>query len=92
VCPRAEDPSAKESRASRYPNWEETGRPAEPQKGMFRSRERNTAFGGQNAGAHPDRDSHLPEGSPEGWREAKGPEAQERMASRVVSPRALARP
>jgi hypothetical protein len=64
----------------------------EPQKGMFRSRERDNASGGKNAGAQPDRDSHLPEGSPEGWREARGPEAQERMASRVVSPRALARP
>jgi hypothetical protein len=34
-----------------------------PHKGMFRSRERDTAPGGQNAGAQPGGDPLLPDGS-----------------------------
>jgi hypothetical protein len=58
---------------------------------MFRWRQRNTASGGEDAGARPGRDSHQPEGLPEGSREAKGTEAQGRKASRVMLPRMLAK-
>jgi hypothetical protein len=82
---------AETSRGRRGSKGEGEGRPAKPQKGMFRSRERNTALGGKDAEADPNRDPAtlqglVPEGQSGGERDE--PHERRRYAKRRFQERA----